>query len=97
MVATGHESFSALALPTRVATFALLHRWITKMPYALFEDDAKLSQEFSTEQEVWQHADEAGLVDLVDGKTVLEDGYTIQPCSSDEATGKPIAVPPVVS
>jgi hypothetical protein len=67
------------------------------MPYALFEDDAKLSQEFSTEHEVWQHADEAGLVDLVDGKTVLEDGYTIQPCSFDEATGKPTAVPPVVS
>lgn len=66
------------------------------MPYALFEGDAKLSQEFPTEQDVWQHADGAGLVDLVDGKTVLEDGYTTQPCSSDEATGTPIAVPPVV-
>jgi hypothetical protein len=66
------------------------------MPYALFEDDAKLSQEFPTEEDAWQHADEAGLVDVVDGKTVLEDGYSIQPCSTEEETGKPIAVPPVV-
>ena len=42
-------------------------------------------------------ADEAGLVDVVDGKTVLEDGYTIQPCSTEEDTGKPIAVPPAVT
>jgi len=65
------------------------------MPYALFEDDQILSQEFPTEEEVWRHADEAGLIDLVGGKEVLEDGYTIQPCS-DEA-GAPIAVPPVVA
>ncbi len=65
------------------------------MPYALFEDDAKLSQEFPTSDEAWQHAEEAGLVDVVDGKTVLEDGYTIQLCGTDEETGKPIAVPPV--
>jgi hypothetical protein len=67
------------------------------MPYALFEDDQKLSQEFPTEEDVWHHADEAGLVDVVDGKTVLEDGYTIQPCSTEEDTGKPIAVPPAVT
>lgn len=65
------------------------------MPYALFEDDQKLSQEFPTEEEVWLHADEAGLIDLVQGKEVLEDGYTIQPCS-DEA-GDSIAVPPPVA
>ncbi|MDB5616108.1 hypothetical protein [Tardiphaga sp.] len=63
------------------------------MPYALFEDDQKLSQEFPTEQDCWAHANEAGLVDLVDGKTVLEDGYTIQPCEA----GEPIAVPPPVT
>lgn len=51
------------------------------MPYALFEGDQKLSQEYPTEQDAWQHADEAGLIDIVDGKTVLEDGYTIQPCA----------------
>jgi hypothetical protein len=65
------------------------------MPYALFEDDQKLSQEFPTEQECWEHADEAGLVELIDGKTVLEDGYTIQPCAVDEA-GEPITVPPPI-
>jgi hypothetical protein len=65
------------------------------MPYALFEDDQKLSQEYPTEQDVWQHADEAGLVDIVDGKTVLEDGYTIQSCTT--VGEKPIAVPPVVA
>ncbi len=67
------------------------------MPYALFEGDAKLSKEFSTEEDVWQHADEAGLVDLVEGKAVLEDDYTIQACGSDEETGNPIAVPRVVT
>jgi hypothetical protein len=41
------------------------------MPYALFEDDQKLSKEFPTEEEVWAHAEEAGLVDVVAGKTVL--------------------------
>jgi hypothetical protein len=63
------------------------------MPYALFEDDQKLSQEYQTEDEVWSHAEEAGLIDVVNGKTVLEDGYTIQPCEAGEA----IAVPPVVA
>jgi hypothetical protein len=67
------------------------------MPYALFEDDTKLSKEFPNRDDVWKHADEAGLVDVVDGKTVLEDGYTIQPCSTEEDTGKPIAVPPAVT
>ena len=60
------------------------------MPYALFEDDQKLSQEFPSELECWEHADEVGLVDLLDGKVVLGDGYTIQAC----VTGEPIAVPP---
>jgi hypothetical protein len=30
------------------------------MPYALFDDDQKLSKDFSTEEEVWTHADDAG-------------------------------------
>jgi hypothetical protein len=65
------------------------------MAYALFEDDQKLSQEFPTEQDCWEHADEAGLVEVVDGKTVLEDGYTIQPCTVNGA-GEPIAAPPPI-
>jgi hypothetical protein len=67
------------------------------MPYALFEDDAKLSKEFPTRDDAWKHADEAGLVDVVDGKTVLEDGYTIQLCGTEDETGKPIAGPPAVT
>ena len=59
------------------------------MLYALFEDDAKLSKDFPTEEEAWTHDDEAGLVDGVDGKTVL-DGYTIQPCKPDNETGIPL-------
>lgn len=65
------------------------------MPYALFDDDQQLSKQFPTKDDVWKHADEAGLVDVVDGKTVLEDGYTIQPCRLDE-NGMAVAVPPVV-
>jgi hypothetical protein len=64
------------------------------MPYALFEDDTKLSQEFPTEKDVWEHAEQADLIDLVNGKTVLEDGLTIQPCGNVERT--PIAIPPPV-
>jgi hypothetical protein len=63
------------------------------MPYALFDDDQQLSKQFPTKDDAWKHADEAGLVDVVDGKTVLEDGYTIQPCRFDE-NGVPVAVPP---
>jgi hypothetical protein len=47
------------------------------------------------EDDAWKHADEAGLVDVIDGKTVLEDGYTIQPCRLDE-NGVAVAVPPAV-
>lgn len=63
------------------------------MPYVLFEDDQKLSKEFATEEEVWTHAEEAGLVDIVDGKTGLEDGYTIQPCNLDNEAGIPVPPP----
>jgi hypothetical protein len=52
------------------------------MPYALFEGDYKLSREFPTRDEAWKHADDAGLVDVVNGTTILEDGYTIRPCGS---------------
>jgi hypothetical protein len=63
------------------------------MPYALFEDDQKLSHDFLTEEDAWKHAEEADLIDMVDGKTVLEDGYTIQPCADD--SDRPI-VPPII-
>ncbi|MET4294918.1 hypothetical protein ABIB06_001859 [Bradyrhizobium sp. LB8.2] len=41
------------------------------MPYALFEDDQKLSKEFPTEEEVWTHAEEAGLVHVVEGSNLV--------------------------
>jgi hypothetical protein len=67
------------------------------MPYALFEDDEKLSQDYPTEDDAWDHAEEAGLIDIVGGKKVLEDGYTIQPCVAEDDSGKSIAMPPAVT
>ena len=51
------------------------------MPYALFENDDQLSRSFPTREEVWEHADDAGLVLDDNGKPKLEDHYTIKPCS----------------
>jgi hypothetical protein len=59
------------------------------MPYALFEHDEKLSRAFPTEEDVWRHAEEAGLVDVVNGKEVLEDHYAIRACPADEETHAP--------
>ena len=67
------------------------------MPYALFDGDQKLSQDYLTEQEAWQHAEEAGLIETVGKERYLEDGYTIQACVADEETSDAIAVPPPVT
>jgi hypothetical protein len=53
------------------------------MAYAVFKDDQKLSRTFPTREETVKKADEAGLVDTVDGKPVLEDNLTIKPCAPD--------------
>ena len=53
------------------------------MPYALFENDDKLSRSFPTRNEVWEHADIAGLVTDDNGKPTLDDHYTIKPCPAD--------------
>lgn len=62
------------------------------MPYALFINDERISRIFQTKQEVWDHADEAGLV--VDAATdderpvlsrELDKDYTIKPCEGDAA------------
>jgi hypothetical protein len=54
------------------------------MPYAIFEDDQKLSRAFPSEQEALQKADEAGLVvDDGQGKPVLDDDLSIRPCPPD--------------
>lgn len=66
---------------------------LSRMPYALFSNDEKISKAFPTKHEVWEHADEAGLVVEVnsdDGKEetkrVLDQDYTIQPCEADSAS-----------
>jgi len=59
------------------------------MPYALFEHGEKLSRALPTEEDVWRHAEEAGLVDISNGKEVLEDHYVIQACPADQEIMSP--------
>jgi hypothetical protein len=54
------------------------------MPYALFEDDDQLSRAFNTEAEVWKHAAEAGLVEIVGDTERLEDHLAIKPVQQGE-------------
>jgi hypothetical protein len=54
------------------------------IPYALFENEAKLSRAFPTETDVWRCAEDCGLVvDDIGGKPRLDDGYVIKPCPPD--------------
>ena len=53
------------------------------MAYAVFKDDQKLSRTFPTKEETVKRADEAGLLETVEGKAVLEDDLTIKPCAPD--------------
>lgn len=53
------------------------------MPYALFENDVQLSRSFETEEDVWVHAREAGLVEDDGGVESLGDGFAILPCLSE--------------
>ncbi len=60
------------------------------MPYALYtNDDERISRVFPTRDEVWQHADEAGLVVEVvadDGHVArreLDQDYSIRACVED--------------
>lgn len=48
------------------------------MAYAIFKDDEKLSRTFPTKEETLAKAREAGPVDTVKGKPVLEDNLTIK-------------------
>ncbi len=60
-----------------------------RMAYALFSEDKQISRSFSTEAEVWDHADSAGLVEYVekDGKQerYLEDKFKVQKVKADAA------------
>jgi hypothetical protein len=54
------------------------------MPYAVFEEDERLTRVFATEQEAWDAAEVAGLVETApDGTRVLEDHLEIRPCAAD--------------
>jgi len=56
------------------------------MPYAVFEDDQKLSRSFPTKEEAIRKADEAGLVvDEAKGAPVLDNDLSIKPCPPDPA------------
>ena len=54
------------------------------MPYAIFEDDERLTRVFATEQEAWDAAESAGLVEITpDGTPALEDHLEIRFCTTD--------------
>lgn len=58
------------------------------MPYALFCNDARLSNAYPTEADVWELARKSGLVVVeVSGDDrsapVLENDYKIRPCRAD--------------
>jgi hypothetical protein len=60
------------------------------MPYALFCNDAKLSNSYPTEADVWKLARKSGLVvDTVSNNDrsaphpVLDNDYEIRPCRAD--------------
>jgi hypothetical protein len=56
------------------------------MPYALFENEFRLSRTFPTASDVWRCAEDCGLlVDDGRGEQRLDDGYSIKLCPSDEA------------
>jgi hypothetical protein len=57
------------------------------MPYALFEKDDKMSRAFATKEKVLKKADEAGLVDSVDGTLVLENDLSIRQCAAEPEQG----------
>jgi hypothetical protein len=54
------------------------------MPYAVFEDEERLTRIFATEQEAWEAAEGAGLVEMTpDGKKMLDDHLQIRLCAGD--------------
>jgi hypothetical protein len=56
------------------------------MPYALFENEFRLSRTFPTAADVWRCAEDCGLlVDDADGEQRLDDGYSIKPCAGESA------------
>ncbi len=53
------------------------------IPFALFEDDERLTRSFATEREVWDAAERAGLVVAApNGTKILDDHLEIKPCDA---------------
>ena len=53
------------------------------MPYALYEDDERLTRSFPTHQAAWDAAERAGLVEIgPDGAKILDNNLQIRPCDS---------------
>lgn len=68
------------------------------MPYALFTNGEQISKAYRSREEVWKKAKEAGLVvdlpadeEKTKPKQVLDEGYHIQVCQSDQADDLPTA------
>jgi len=66
------------------------------MPYALFVEEHQISRTLPTATDVWDYADEAGLVvdALIQDSTgkperILEQGYSIREAEPEEATPLP--------
>ncbi|MGJ5180440.1 hypothetical protein ACQR16_24735 [Bradyrhizobium oligotrophicum] len=60
------------------------------VPYALFENDERLTRAFRTEREVWDAAEQADLVTFdPHGEKVLDNNLEIKPCevAPDELAG----------
>jgi len=54
------------------------------MPYALFENEFRLSRTFPTASDVWRCAEDCGLViDEANGRQRLDESYAIRPCPPD--------------
>lgn len=54
------------------------------MAYAVFENDERLTRIFATEQEAWDAAERAGLIDIdPDGKKIFDDHMEIRFCAGE--------------
>jgi hypothetical protein len=59
------------------------------VPYALFENEERLTRPFRTEREVWEAAEQADLVvPGTHGEKILDNNFEIKPC---EATPEELA------
>jgi hypothetical protein len=62
------------------------------VPYALFENDERLTRPFRTEREVWEAAERADLITVgTRGEKVLDNNFEIKPCEAapEELAGAP--------